>query len=251
MERPRNDQAYLVFILLLSLFALALLAAETLFQPDAQTLQIIESVDTVVCVLFFADFLHSLYTARGHRWRYLYTWGWLDLLSSIPIVEPLRAARAARVIRILRILRGIRATRILTMFIVQKRGQSMLLTALLLTLLLIAVSSIAILHAESGEGGNIRTAADALWWSTATITTVGYGDLYPVTAEGRLIAILMMAFGVSLFAILSGLFASWFLQPGEQHQDKELGQIREELESIKAMLAAHQDVRAEKEVPPD
>jgi len=57
---------------------------------------------------------------------------------------------------------------------------------------------------------NIKTAGDAIWWSVATITTVGYGDVYPVTTEGRTLAMILMISGIGLFGILSGLAASFF-----------------------------------------
>ena len=60
---------------------------------------------------------------------------------------------------------------------------------------------------------HITTAEDALWWAMTTITTVGYGDRYPTTTEGRLVAVGLMAVGVGLFGTLSGLAASWFTQP--------------------------------------
>jgi len=72
--------------------------------------------------------------------------------------------------------------------------------------------SIAALHFESAStDGNIRTAGDALWWAIVTVTTVGYGDLYPVTVEGRVVAVVLMVAGVGTFATLAGALASWFL----------------------------------------
>jgi len=77
-------------------------------------------------------------------------------------------------------------------------------------------SSIAILQVETDPRSNIKTAEDALWWSYTTITTVGYGDLYPVTAEGRLIAIVVMTFGVGLFGTFTAYIASVFVKPKEE-----------------------------------
>ena len=71
--------------------------------------------------------------------------------------------------------------------------------------------SIAVLHFETDPESNIRTAEDALWWAFATITTVGYGDCYPVTWEGRLIATILMCAGVGLFGTFSAFLAAWFI----------------------------------------
>jgi voltage-gated potassium channel len=77
--------------------------------------------------------------------------------------------------------------------------------------LVIFTAAIAALEFER-ETGNIKTAEDALWWAVTTITTVGYGDRYPTTTEGRLVAVGLMAVGVGLFGTLSGAAASWFTQ---------------------------------------
>ena len=79
-------------------------------------------------------------------------------------------------------------------------------------MLVIFTGAVAELEFER-ETGNIKTAEDALWWAMTTITTVGYGDRYPTTTEGRRVAAGLMAVGVGLFGTLSGVAASWFTQP--------------------------------------
>jgi amino acid transporter len=81
----------------------------------------------------------------------------------------------------------------------------------LVAVIVIFTAAIAELEFER-ETGNITTAEDALWWAITTITTVGYGDRYPTTIEGRLVAVGLMAVGVGLFGTLSGIAASWFTQ---------------------------------------
>lgn len=81
---------------------------------------------------------------------------------------------------------------------------------------MIIFSSIAILQVETKEASNIKTAEDALWWSYVTITTVGYGDKFPVTTEGRIIAMLLMTVGVGLFGTFTGYVASWLVESGRK-----------------------------------
>lgn len=78
--------------------------------------------------------------------------------------------------------------------------------------MMIIFSSIIILQVEKAPGSNIFTAGDALWWAFVTITTVGYGDLYPVTLEGRLVAVILMTTGVGLFGTFTAFVASWFVK---------------------------------------
>ena len=128
----------------------------------------------------------------------LRTWGWLDLLSSIPMLEVARLGRAAQALRIIRVLRGIRATRVLSQLILQRRSESTMLAATLAALLLIVVSSIAILNVENEPGSDNRTAGDAgdaESWGSTTIISSGCGDKCHLTSEGRAIAVVLMVVG--------------------------------------------------------
>lgn len=153
------------------------------------------------------------------------------------MLDAFRAARAVRILRILRILRAARSARILADFVLHRRAQGAFLAASLVTLLLVFFSSIAILQFEATRGGNITSAQDALWWTMVTLTTVGYGDLYPVTLEGRVIAVLLMSAGIGLFGTFSGFVASWFLKPGEEQQVDDMDEVRAELAEIKRILS--------------
>lgn len=237
---PRTSGAYQLFMLVVSLLALLVVGAQTALTLSAPIMEVLGYADLAVCVLFFADFIHQLVRAPS-RWGYFITWGWIDLLSSIPMVDAFRGARAIRILRILRILRAARSARLLADFVLHRRAQGAFLAASLVTLVLVFFSSIAILQFEATRGGNITSAEDAVWWTMVTLTTVGYGDHYPVTFEGRIIAVLLMSAGIGLFGTFSGFVASWFLKPGEQQQDDHMGEVRAELADIKRMLAEQSD----------
>jgi voltage-gated potassium channel len=232
-----KNHAYLLFMLILSVLALVALAVEAIFSLDQGTRKILGYADTLVCVFFFLDFLVMLHRAKNKR-RYLLTWGWLDLASSIPMLDALRWGRAARIMRIFRVLRGVRAARILSVFILERRAESAFLATTLLSIILVVVSAVAVLHFEAGSEANIKTPEDAVWWAVATITTVGYGDRYPVTSEGRVVAAILMAAGVGLFGIFSGFVAAWFLAPGQAKRENELAAIRRDINEIKQLLNA-------------
>jgi voltage-gated potassium channel len=100
------------------------------------------------------------------------------------------------------------------------------------------VSSIAILQFEGPPDSNIKTAGDALWWAMATVTTVGYGDKFPVTPEGRIIASFLMVCGVGLFGTLSGFVASWFLRPSHDEHEGDLAVLTREVREMRAELQA-------------
>ena len=214
-------------MLVLCAWALLLLGVTAFVRPTASTRAILSYADNVICALFLADFLNSLFRADD-KWRYLRTWGWVDLLSRIPTIDALRLGRAARVMRILR------SARAMAQFLVGRRTESAFLASVLLALLLVVCCSIAVLEFEVPAGGNIASGEDAMWWAVTTMTTVGYGDRFPVTSEGRLVAVLLMASGVGLFGTLSGLAASWFLTPASaEANDANLAEIKELLQELK------------------
>jgi voltage-gated potassium channel len=151
-------------------------------------------------------------------------------------VGSLRIGRAARAMRILRVIRGVKSARAIAHFLVAKRAESAFLATVLLALLVLVFSSISILQFEMPGGGNIQTAEDAMWWAISTMTTVGYGDRYPITTEGRLIAVFLMAAGVGVFGTFSGLIASWFLSPAVEETDTDLARIEKRLETVQKQL---------------
>lgn len=224
-------------MLVLCLYALAALAAQSAVRLEPGTQTILDHVDYAVCALFLLDFVVSLWRAPN-RLRYFATWGWLDLLSSIPTVDIARWGRAARVLRVFRVLRGLRATKLLAALILRRRAESTFLAAALVALLLVTFCSVAILHFETVPESNIKSADDALWWAFATITTVGYGDRYPVTGEGRFVATILMAAGVGLFGTFSGFLAAWFIGPKAEGPDAgaEMAALRAEVASLREIL---------------
>lgn len=226
--------AYDLFILALSILALLALAIQSTFALTAEVRQVLNHADLLVCVVFFGDFAHSMWVAPD-RWRYLRTWGWVDLISCVPAVDALRVGRVARAVRILRVIRAMRSARFIVRYVVDRRAESGALAAALLTIVFVTMSSIAILQFEVPAGGNITTAEDAVWWSLSTMSTLGYGDVYPTTPEGRVIAVFLMAIGVGVFGTMAGLIATWFLTAPVE-ADGELTEIHAQLRTIAARL---------------
>jgi voltage-gated potassium channel len=239
MKKPDSKGPYTIFMLLLSFFALVTLAVNTIFRLDPAISEILQYADYGICFFFFADFIISLYQAE-RKIKYLLQWGWLDLLSSVPMIDSLRWGRAARIMRILRVLRGVRSAKILADFILLRRTESAFLAAALVSILLVVISSIAIIQFESAPEANIKTSEDAIWWAVVTITTVGYGDRYPISSEGRFIAALLMSAGVGLFGTFSGFVASWFLRPERQAQESEIHTLIEEVRRLREMLESQE-----------
>ncbi len=226
---------YDFFILLLSIFVLFAMGLETFLPLDEDVKVILLYADNGVCLLFFIDFLYCFITAPN-RWRYM-KWGWIDLVACMPALPFLRWGRLMRLFRIIRLLRAVRSTKVLLNFFLRRRAQSAFLTVGLVSILVLVVSSIAILQFEKDNGGNIQTPRDAIWWAFVTITTVGYGDKYAVSSMGQVVSAILMLVGVGLFGTFTGFIATWFMAD-EQEEKRELAVLRREVRELKDILNA-------------
>lgn len=163
-------------------------------------------------------------------------WGWLDLISCVPLLE---MNQFARVIRVFRLLRAIKSVSTISHAINENKASTSLHFMMVVSIMMLIFGSIYILYLEQGMlGANIHQASDALWWTFVTITTVGYGDYYPVTLEGRLVAIVLITTGVSMFGSFTAVLASWIMDSsGERKADKQLATeiqaLREELKALR------------------
>jgi voltage-gated potassium channel len=214
------------------------LVVDTLVALPKELSNLIHLVDTFGCAVFFLDFCYRLYHADS-KLAFM-KWGWIDLIACVPNLEVLRWGRMIRVLRVIRLLRGVRSVQLVVGAVFQDKLRGGVVSVIFSAVLLVGFSSASVLVCERQPDSNIKTAEDALWWSIATITTVGYGDRYPVTTEGRAIGVILMVAGVSMFGCLSGLAASFFLGTHKTSEAEtreilaRLDQIQERLEALAA-----------------
>jgi voltage-gated potassium channel len=225
----RHGNAYEIFILVLTLLSLVVMALN-LMPLDQATLDTLIFYDNLICVIFLGDFLYNLTGSRPRRQYFLHERGWLDLLGSIPslgilrITGLLRLARLSRLARIIRVFSG-QNQRDLVKDIVANRGQYALFVTLTLVMLVLTTSSVLIVQFESrSPDANIKSGQDALWWAFTTITTVGYGDRFPVTFLGRATAVFVMFAGIGVIGALASILAS-LLVPTPPSADEIAGAV--------------------------
>ena len=224
-----NGWDWVVFVVALG--ALLLVLLETFLVLSAPTLAVFRWIDNAACGIFFIDVLV--------RWRRMgwsaefWRWGWVDLLAAIPFDAAFRTLQIIRVYRILRVLR--------ILYKLQELTTGTTLNERLLALpgvavVMIIFSTALMVEAERhAPGATIKSGGDALWWALTTVTTVGYGDTYPVTTEGRIIAAGLMLVGIALFGSISAIVTSKLILPKETKDHEELrrevralhGEIRE------------------------
>ena len=179
--------------------------------------------------LFVVDYLARLSLATNRpRWfvRHL-----VDLaVIALPLLRPLRLLRLLVLLAALQ--KGIGGA---------IRGRVAIYTASGAVLLIYA-ASLAILETEPEQpGAKIKNFGDAVWWSITTVTTVGYGDLLPVTGKGRVIAVLLMMGGISLVGVVTATLASWIVQRVAQEDSEDQAATAGQIEAV------HEDVRLQME----
>lgn len=184
-----------------------------------------EMVIWATWVLFLIDYSVNLYLVeRRGRWFVTHLF---DLaVVVLPMLRPLRLLRLVTILTVLQRTAG-----------AAFRGKVILYAAGASTLL-VYVAALAVLDAERGQTGSIQTFGEGLWWAFVTITTVGYGDYFPVTPTGQLVAVGVMIGGITLIGVVTATLASWIVEKvaraseAEQaatkaHIDELLAEIRE------------------------
>jgi voltage-gated potassium channel len=243
---PQRSNAYSLFILVLTVLSLLIMVGLVLPLNQATT-DLLIVYDNVICGVFLVDFALNLRRSRPRSKYFIKQRGWLDLLGSIPslglfeLTALLRLARLSRLARITRVLRG-KNKKQLVQDVVSNRGEYAAFVTVLLAFLVLVLASVLVLQFESqSPDATITTGGDALWWAVVTITTVGYGDFYPVTAGGRLTGLFVMFAGVGVIAGLASILASILIPPPQSEADVEApspGELQGELARIRSELAA-------------
>jgi voltage-gated potassium channel len=252
----KRSNAYNIFILVLTVLSLAVMVVMLLPLSD-QTMKLLSIYDNLICVIFLIDFFLNLFGAPKKSDYFIKDKGWLDLLGSIPSLGLLtnvgkyagllRLARLSRLTRISRLLRGNNKKQLVD-DILNNRSQYAAFLTILLTILVLTVASVLVLQFESRSAdANITSGGDALWYTIVTITTVGYGDFYPVTAGGRITAMFIMFMGVGIIGALASILASVLVggAPVEEEPpaaepaasvEQELAGIKNELDELRRLL---------------
>ena len=182
-------------------------------------------IDIVTAIIFIIDYLLRLMTADfklGHKgansfFRYPFTpWAIIDLVSILPALTLLssgfklfRLFRIFRTFRVFRVFKALRYSNSIVIIInVMKNSKDALLAVCTLAIGYIFVSALIIINVESHS---FATFFDAIYWATISLTTVGYGDIYPVTTAGRIITMISSIFGIAIVALPAGIITAGYL----------------------------------------
>jgi voltage-gated potassium channel len=183
------------------------------FAPDPEVDQVVAIIDGLLCIIFLIDFSYRLATAPSRR-AYM-RWGWADLLGSLPFA-PLRLFRLVHVSKATQVLRAAGGRRVVRQLL-RERAETAIFFVFLVAIVILELASALVLVAERGDPrANITTGGDSLWWAWVSVTTVGYGDYYPVTPWGRIIGSVLLGVGIGLVTTITGFLATKLLPQRDQ-----------------------------------
>ncbi len=228
-------------LLVLALLMIPLLLGPVVFDLSARAERALFALDWMIWGVFAVELSVRTYLAPG-RLRYLWE-HWFDvLLVALPFLRPLRVFRSARALRLLRGARLLaylfRATDTARAIMARRGVQGSLLFALGALI----ASAVVITFAERGSGGSIDGFDTGVWWAFTTVTTVGYGDTYPVTLIGRGVATFLMLIGIGLFGVLTANVAAYFVETAQDQSDDPapdpIGEVLGELRRLHERLDA-------------
>ena len=218
-ERSRKVTAYDLVIGILAIFSLILLIPIYFGNLSSEDKAILTYLEDGLCVIFLLDFFRSLHLAQDKWGYFLRGGGWLDLLGSIPI-SAFAIFRFARLFRIVRLLQKMTGGELRRMFTGRLAQNTLLFTLVIALILVFTIAWLVLLAEQSAPNANIKTYHHAVWWAFVTITTVGYGDYYPVTGWGQSCAVILMFFGLGIIGVLSSYLASTFISLQRRRREK-------------------------------
>jgi voltage-gated potassium channel len=203
-------------------------ATQIIARPDGFLSIACELILYATWTVFVIDYLTRLIITEN-RWRWFYR-HLLDLaIVVLPMLRPLRLMRFLTVLALI----GRNTGNML-------RGRVVIYTVGA-TVLTVFIASLAVFDAENGIG-DIATSPDAVWWAFVTITTVGYGDFYPVTLTGRITAVGLMVGGLALIGVVTATLASWIVERVADQNTKTVNATEAQVEQLRVEIAELKDL---------
>jgi voltage-gated potassium channel len=226
-RRASKVTVYDLVIGILAIFSLILLIPIYFGNLSAEDKAILNYLEIGLCLIFLLDFFRSLYRAPDKGRYFFRSGGWLDLLGSIPI-SAFAIFRIARIFRIVRLLQKMTGGELKRMFTGRLAQNTLLFTLVVALILVFTIAWLVLISEQGAPNANIKTYHDAVWWAFVTITTVGYGDFYPVTGWGQSFAVILMFFGLGIIGVLSSYLSSTFISLQRRRKERTTGEGEQE-----------------------
>jgi len=210
----RMSRVFAFFIQALILISIITFSIETIPNLKPQTRTILESIELVCVIVFTIEYLLRIFVA-DRKPKFIFSFfGIIDLLAILPFYlsfgVDLRSLRALRFLRLFRVLKLVRYNRAMNHFTrAIKSAKEEIFLFILITLILIYFAAVGIYYFENqAQPQHFSSIFDSLWWAIITLTTVGYGDVYPITVGGKIFTFLILMIGLGIVAIPTGIISS-------------------------------------------
>lgn len=240
-DDDENDLASNIFdgiIITLIIINVIMTIADTFSLPESiqKIFNIVEVISVVIFTIEYimrvwtSDLMYNNISAFKARIKYIFSFmALIDLFSILPFYLPfiipidLRVLRMLRIIRLFRVFKVNRYTNALTVIAnVLKRKKNQLVSSVFVVFLLMIVASVLMYNVENqAQPEAFSNAFDALWWAVATFTTVGYGDIYPITGLGKLLSAIIAILGIGLVAVPTGIISAGFIEQIDEQKEVE------------------------------
>ncbi|WP_412561544.1 ion transporter [Winogradskyella sp. MIT101101] len=221
------SKSFAVFIQVLIVLSVITFSTETLPNLKPETKVILNSIEIFCVIVFTLEYLARIYVA-DNKPKFIFSFfGLIDFFAILPFylsfgvdLRSLRVLRMFRLFRLLKLVRYNKAMRHFTKAMILAKEQIVLFMGV--TLVLIYFAAIGIYYFENeAQPEHFSSIFDSLWWSIVTLTTVGYGDVYPITVGGRVFTFIILLIGLGIVAIPTGIISSSLTKVVEPGSDEE------------------------------
>lgn len=210
----RGGRLFSIFIQVLILVSVITFSMETIPDLEPETRKILRYVEIFSVLIFTVEYFLRIYVAN-HKLKFIFSFfGIIDFLAILPfylaIGVDLRSLRALRFLRLFRILKLVRYNKAMNQFSrAIKSAKEQIFLFIFITLILIYFAAVGIYYFENeAQPEHFSSIFDSLWWAIITLTTVGYGDVYPITVGGKVFTFFILMIGLGIVAIPTGIISS-------------------------------------------
>lgn len=225
-NNTRQGKVFFFIIQFLIILSLITFSLETLPDLSPEIKSVFYLLEVITVFIFTIEYLLRLYIAPK-KWAFIFSfYGMVDLIAVLPFYIStgfdLRSVRIFRLFRLLRILKLLKYNQAVgrfhrALFIAKEE----LILFAFITMILLYLSAVGIYHFEHiAQPEQFKSIFHSLWWAVTTLTTVGYGDMYPVTAGGKVFTFFVLMIGLGIVAVPVGLVASALSSAREEEMEK-------------------------------
>ncbi|WP_179376752.1 ion transporter [Winogradskyella wichelsiae] len=223
-KRSRRFAYFIQFLIILSVITFSI---ETLPDLKPQTRVVLKAIEAFCVIVFTFEYLARIYVA-DHKPKFIFSFfGIVDFLAILPFYLSfgidLRSLRLLRMFRLFRLFKLVRYNKAMRHFAKAMRlAKEQIILFMMITLMLIYFTAVGIYYFENeAQPEHFSSIFSSLWWSIVTLTTVGYGDVYPITIGGRVFTFFMLLIGLGVVAIPTGIISSSLTKAIEPNEEEE------------------------------